>query len=162
MEPWKVEHDAAMGCRDFEMWLAETVAVFDLIDRCCSLLRRLVLHSSPAETVAASEVGEFARNLYAQWQKKAAPGLETLAAYESEYGGVEGAAGLRDRLRRVQAALAAWTPPVASLSPGLRHWDVTPEEADALHALSQAPPGSPGKLNFQPTSVPLGDASLIR
>jgi hypothetical protein len=158
-EAWRTDHEAAMRCRDGEGFLAEAVWVFRLIERLCRTWRDSV-YRGLEQTDA--ELDRFLKGLYERWIQMTTATGPDLVRLERDFGFVEGAEEFRECLARAETELATWAPARPARSPALRTWDVTTEEADELRTLLEAPPGSPGKLNWEPKPIPPGDPSTLR
>ena len=158
-EDWKTDHDAAMGCAEFEDWMSEASGVYDMLESADTRVRRLAYDG--AVSPASGWVTVW-RTLYEVWHARAAQSLPELTRYEELFGDVPGAAGFRDRIDRAWRALDVWADPVRAIAPGVQVWHVTDADAAALSELMQGPAGAPGTLTREPTPMPAGANSLIR
>lgn len=157
-ESWKTDHDQAMQCRDFEDMLAEAVMVFQLVDEMVHRRRRAVFH---AFWEPNPQLDEEEKQLYTTWLKLMEQDLPKLAELEKTFT-VEGADRFRACVESARTFLAKWAPAVPSMAVGLRVHDLTEEDAEELRALLNAPPGAPGRLKWEPRSIPPGDPSALR
>jgi hypothetical protein len=158
-ESWKADHDDAMRCRDFEEIAAEATKVFELVDELVRQRRECVFRGLQDPN---PQLDEEEKNLYADWLRLTEEDVPHLEGLEKTYGVVEGAERLRACREKARTFLAKWAPAVPSMAVGLRVHDLTEEDADELRALLNAPPGAPGRLKWEPRSVPPGDPSALR
>ncbi len=149
-ESWQRDHAAAMRCRDLEAFLEEGVWVFDLIDHVFQTLREEVYRGRLEPHTA---FGEWEKGCYERWLTIAALLTTELAQFEKTFV-VEGAAGLRARQDLARRRLHDWTPPALARTVAAREWDVSEAEADELRALLQTPSRAPGRLRWQPKTLP--------
>jgi hypothetical protein len=158
-EAWQQDYAEAMGCRDFEASLELGVWVFDYLDHVYQTLREQVYRGV---TEASPELAEGEKTCYARWLKVADSLSGELERLQDTFGVVEGAAEFRQRQELARERLRNWTPPALARSVAARVWDVSEEDADRMRNLLDAPAGAPGRLKWQPKTLPPGDASLLR
>ncbi len=145
-EVWEQDHTEAMECSEFEADLALGVALFRFLE---------VLRLRAARLTADERMPTH----YARLIETAGARLAELTGFEERFGPVANAVEFRECVRQAQATLAAWHQPRAV---GSRTIPLTEDEAEQLHALCAAPPGSRGKLTITPKAVPLADDSLLQ
>lgn len=157
VEAWQVDHAAAMECFALEGWLEEGVIVYDKFVVVADQLVRRAVFRAVVELPAGA-----LRSLYEHWLEIATSGLPALAKCEREFETVQHADEFRARVESAKQVLATWRDPVRALNPSLHVWEVTPEEAEQLEALSKAKKGEPGTLSRELRPMQPGDPSLIR
>jgi hypothetical protein len=160
-EPWQAEHELAMACRDVEEWLNEGVRVFEMI-RYEDRVYRIGVTGGLFPTNEAAEVEEVFQERYRQWLTVARSGAATVRACRQRFAHVDHADEYEECMQFAEGVVSGRPPATLARAAGARFDELTEEEADELRDLLKAPPGSPGKLNWEPKQVPDGDASLLR
>ena len=160
-EAWKADHDWAMACRDLEEWLSETVRVFEMI-KYEDLVARIQVMGGLQPASEAAGVEQFFHAAYERWLTIARSGASELQACRRRFAQVDHADEYETCVRFAEAVVAGRPPATFALAAGSRFDELTEEEAEELRGILNAPPGSPGKLNWEPKKVPDGDASLLR
>jgi hypothetical protein len=156
---WKFDHADAMRCRDFEEFLAEAVMVFGLLDDVCQR-RREHVYRAMEEPNPEHDAAE--KELYSRWLNMVESQIGQLETLERAFGIVEGADKVRAGIQRARSFLQTWTPAVQAMALGSRVVEFSEEDADQIHAILNAPPGSPGHPARPPRSIPKGDPSLLK
>lgn len=152
-EVWEQDHREAMECSEFEADLALGVALFRFLE----VLRLRAERRATDDAQPLPRDGMSAH--YARLIETAGARLAELTGFEERFGPVANAIEFRECLRQAEVTLAAWHQPRAV---GSRTIPLTEDEAQQLHALCAAPPGSPGKLTIKPQAVPLAADSLLQ
>jgi hypothetical protein len=141
IEAWKLNHDDAMACRDWEDAIAVGTSVFRmLVDREQSWRDQVFRGVIPSrEEDNKKHQGRF--TLWLQTTKKVLQ--DTLPALEKEFGAVEGAELLRQCAAHVEEILRKWEPPRLSMAVGLRDMTLSGEAATALDRIIEDAQSNP-------------------
>jgi hypothetical protein len=158
-EAWKDAYLEAERCHFFELALGSALEVFKFIREIERSWRAAVCRGieEPDQRRDASVKEGFVR-----WFDLGGKLSKTIVDFEQLGYRLEHHDEFQQALASAEQTLTRWVSPRPSQSPAVRVWDVSEEEADAMRALSEAPPGSPGKLTIAPRQLPERDASALR
>lgn len=161
LEGWKLDHPTALECWDLEGWIHDVMKVLDMIDANKMRGRKGAFHSLASDEFIAWH-DEQTRRMYVAWLEKVTPSLSEVANMERIFGTVVGGEEFRGRIAETEDAVNSWAKPVRSISPAMRVWEISGQEAEELRTLRKSPAGSPGKLNFTPVGVPEREPAAIK
>lgn len=158
-EGWKAASGEANGCHLFEHSLNSVIEATLLMREMEQEWRSEVYRNvSPAKP----EEVQFVHGLLDYFLKIAKQTLKTIAHFELQGYRIDRADEFRLIASALEQNMASWSPPRLSKSPAMRIDEISEDEADELRAISEAHPGSPGKLKIAPLVIPDGDPSLLR
>lgn len=160
-EPWQEDHELAMACRDLEEWLNEGVRVFEMI-RYEDRVARIGITGGLFPSEDAAEIERWFRDKYTRWLGIARSGADAVRACRQRFAHVDHADEYEKCVRFAEGVASGRPPATLARAAGARFDELTEEEADELRDLLKAPPGSPGKLAWEPKKVADGDVSLLR
>ena len=156
-EGWKQAHDEATAFHEFEQALAESVAVFRIIQAWTAAVKRFAFQGAEEFESDWSE----SRRAHERWLTVAASRYAQVDRFEREFGRVRNGQELKECILSARDALVNWKPVPVPKALGSREIPISEDDAADLHALRNAPPGSPGKLNWTPQPIPTADASFF-
>ena len=160
-EGWKVDHDEAMRCRDFEENLAVGINIFHSLMQ-VDVTRRHRIESGREEFIA-SEDGDML-GWFRWWLRPTEGAMARIRYFEQKFGAVDGAAEFRRCCEEAKEIVTEWKPPVPKRFDGMAaaaivsHTDVsltTAEMACALDKVSRPTAQTSVPLGFNPDDCPL-------
>jgi hypothetical protein len=154
---WQRDHHEAMACYELEEALTEGVSVFQIIQECVSLIKQGLFQGEDLP----ADIWDLSRELYRRWLAVAESHYGQVGEFERAFGRVRNAQELKGYILSARDTLDNWEPVSRPIAVGSRVITLSEAEAAELHALRNAPPGSPGKLGWTPQAVPTADASFF-
>jgi len=158
-EAWKDAYLEAERCHFFELALGSVLELFKFIQEIERSWRAAVCRG--IEEPDQRKDG-LVKKCFVRWLDLGKSLSKTIAEFEHLGFRLEHYEQFRQAIATAEQTVARWMSPRLSQSPAVRVWEVSEEEADAMRALIEGPPGSSGRMTIAPRQLPEGDASALR
>jgi hypothetical protein len=159
-ESWKLDHDQAMACRDWEDAIAVGINIFHMLRDREQVWRDQVFRG----VIPYSEDDNLDHQArFANWLRTTKQFLtENLPHLEKRFGTVEGSAKLHEYAGSVDQLISDWKPPQLSMAIGLREMTLTAEAAAELDRLLAKAKSLPREMPSGPRLEEISAAEYLR